>query len=387
MSRSADDPVERWFIDRGVPHLIADYRASTDIWSRAWPVLLVAYAAGGLFALDLRHWSLARNLLAGVVIVAVLVAMVLITNAVARRPLLSRPRSIGAPELAAFLVGPAVPSLIFGQWDDALYAVLEGLAVLLVIYLVTSYGLIPLAVWAVRRLRAEIGELGRIVARGLPLLLLFTMFLFINADVWQMAATLKGFGFVAALTIFFVLGALFVISRLPHLTTDLGRFETWADVDELLDGTPLADEVLPVTGHPDPPPLSRRERINLALLSLVGQGLQITVVAVLLTAFFVVFGVFAITPATTATWLGTDDFNVLLSFHVGSQRLVLSEPLLRVAGFLGAFSGMYFTVVLATDSSYQDAFRDDIAPQIRQALAVRLVARRSTASGDEPALR
>ena len=76
----------------------------------------------------------------------------------------------------------------------------------------------------------------------------------------------------------------------------------------------------------------------------------------LLTAFFVVFGVFAITPATTASWLGTDDFNVLLTFHVGSQRLVLSEPLLRVAGFLGAFSGMYFTVVLATDSSYQDAF-------------------------------
>ena len=124
------------------------------------------------------------------------------------------------------------------------------------IYLVTSYGLIPLAVWAVRRLRAEIGALGRIVARGLPLLLLFTMFLFINADVWQMAATLKGFGFVASLTIFFVLGALFVISRLPHLTTDLGRFETWADVDELLDGTPLADQTLPVTGHPDPPPLS-----------------------------------------------------------------------------------------------------------------------------------
>jgi len=43
--------------------------------------------------------------------------------------------------------------------------------------------------------------------------------------------------------------------------------------------------------------------------------------------------------------------------------------------------------VLATDSSYQDAFGDDIAPQIRQALAVRLVARCSTASGEEAALR
>ena len=108
---------------------------------------------------------------------SVLALTVAITNAVAGRPALSIPRSIGAPELAAFLIGPALPSLFTGQWDDALYAVLAGLGVLAVIYLVTSYGLIPLAVWAMRRLLAEIGALGRIVARGLPLLLLFTMFL------------------------------------------------------------------------------------------------------------------------------------------------------------------------------------------------------------------
>ena len=311
-------------------------------------------------------------------IVAVLVAMVLITNAVAHRPLLSRPRSIGAPELAAFVVGPALPSLIFGQWDDALYAVLEGLAVLVVIYLVTSYGLIPLAVWAVRRPRDELGALGRIVARGLPLLLLFTMFLFINADVWQMASTLKGFGFVASMTIFFVLGALFVVSRLPHADDRLGRSRRGPTSTSCSTARRWRARRCPSPASPIPHRCRDRERINLALVSLVGQGLQITVVAVLLTVFFVVFGMFAITPATTASWLGTDDFNELLSFHVGSQRLVLSEPLLRVAGFLGAFSGMYFTVVLATDSSYQDAFSDDIAPQIRQALAVRLVARRST---------
>ena len=213
------------------------------------------------------------------------------------------------------------------------------------------------------------------------------MFLFINADVWQMAATLKGFGFVASMTIFFVLGALFVVSRLPHVATDLGAFADWTDVAPLLDGTPLADTALPTTGTPDPPALGNRERINLALVSLVGQGLQITVVAVLLTAFFVVFGVFAITPATTASWLGTTDVNELLTFHVGHQEMVLSEPLLRVAAFLGAFSGMYFTVVLATDSSYQDAFSDDIAPQIRQSLAVRLVARSGTVASTGPALR
>jgi hypothetical protein len=57
---------------------------------------------------------------------------------------------------------------------------------------------------------------------------------------------------------------------------------------------------------------------------------------------------------------------------VGDRVLVISEPLLRVAGFLGAFTGMYFTVVLSTDATYRDEFADDVAPQIRQALAVRV---------------
>ena len=93
MAGRTEDPIDLWFVERGVPHLIAHYRARTDVWSRAWPILVVAYVAGGFLALDIHGWSLARNLLATVVIVAVLAAMVVITNAVAHRPLFGRPRS------------------------------------------------------------------------------------------------------------------------------------------------------------------------------------------------------------------------------------------------------------------------------------------------------
>ena len=61
---------------------------------------------------------------------------------------------------------------------------------------------------------------------------------------------------------------------------------------------------------------------------------------------------------------------------------MLSEPLIRVAAFLGAFSGMYFTVQLATDSSYRDEFAEDVGPQLRQALAVRCVYRRTLGDVD-----
>ena len=62
---------------------------------------------------------------------------------------------------------------------------------------------------------------------------------------------------------------------------------------------------------------------------------------------------------------------VLATLNLSGRSLQLTEPLLRVAGFLGAFTGMYFTVVLSTDATYREEFAEDVAPQIRQALAVR----------------
>ena len=72
------------------------------------------------------------------------------------------------------------------------------------------------------------------------------------------------------------------------------------------------------------------------------------------------------------TWTGLDDLNVFVHAHLGDRRLVVTEPLLRIAGFLGAFSGMYFTVVLATDATYRDEFADDMRPAVHRLLAARL---------------
>jgi hypothetical protein len=95
-------------------------------------------------------------------------------------------------------------------------------------------------------------------------------------------------------------------------------------------------------------------------------------VALLLTSFFTLFGFLAISQQTTDLWIAPNTADVLASLRLGDRTLVVSEPLLRVAGFLGAFSGMYFTVLLSTDSTYRDEFADDVTPQLREALAVRV---------------
>ena len=60
--------VEQWFIDRGVPHLIRDYSASEDIFTRAFPFLaFVMFVQLFLaFTRDYDGWGQAGLFLAGV---------------------------------------------------------------------------------------------------------------------------------------------------------------------------------------------------------------------------------------------------------------------------------------------------------------------------------
>ena len=76
-------------------------------------------------------------------------------------------------------------------------------------------------------------------------------------------------------------------------------------------------------------------------------------------------------PGLFLQFLLDPGLNVIADASFGGRTLVLSEPLIRVSIFLGAFSGMYFTVVLTTDETYRREFADDVGPEIRQVLAVR----------------
>ncbi|CAN5495006.1 hypothetical protein BH10ACT2_BH10ACT2_26620 [soil metagenome] len=367
--------MERWFIRRGLPHFIEPYSAGPDVWSRAAPVLVIAYIAGGLHGLDLAHWTLEHNLIAAGAVLAILLATWMVTNLVRHRPALSRPRELGAAELAAFLIGPALPSMAFTQWGDAIQAVIEGALVLTVIYFITSYGVIPLVGWAAAQTFSKLGSVGRVLSRAMPLLLLFTTFLFIGGELWQLAGGLAGPAYAMSLGLFFLLGSAFVLSRIPEAIRTVNQFDGWAEVGTLVGGTPAEGLPLPTEGHPREISLSARQRLNIGLVSVLSQAILITLVAVLLVLFFTLFGVLAIPEDTTRSWTVTEHVHILASMHFGGRTLVLTEPLLRVAGFLGAFAGMYFTVVLSTDATYRDEFAEDAGPQIRQALAVRLAYR------------
>ena len=108
-------------------------------------------------------------------------------------------------------------------------------------------------------------------------------------------------------------------------------------------------------------------------MALFSQGVQIALVSVLIGGFFVLLGMLLVDEATTLDWAG--QVHVIATISLGQQDLVLTEQLLRVAGFFTAFSGLNFTVYLVTDLTYRREFRGEVVGELRQAFAVHAVYR------------
>jgi hypothetical protein len=378
--------IEEWFVARGVPHFVERRPSAWDIWGRAIPLLVVAYLLLGLNALDLADWSWLRNVLAALFVLAVLVATWIGANLLRGRQPLERPATIGPVELALLVIAPALPSALLGQWGDVVQTVVEGIIVLFAVWALTSYGVVPLLAWAGRSTSSQLPAFISLIFRALPLLLLFMTFLFVNAEVWEVAGTLQGPTYVVVLAVFFILGNIFLLSRLPALMRAQNTFADWSEVTALVTATGvLADDYIArVAGSagivPGVTRPSIRQRLNIGLVAVFSQAIQITAMALAMFGFFVLFGFLAISAETAAGWTGNDTVNVLAEVTFGGRRLVISEPLLRVAGFLGAFAGMYFTVVLSTDATYREEFTEDIGPELHQALAMRVLYRTALAA-------
>jgi len=343
------------------------------------PLLVVIYVLRGLYALDLDE-GVGFNLAALLLTLVVLVATWAIANLVRRRPAFAWPREVGPWELAVFVVGPAIPSVLYGQWADALKATVLALVPLGVVYLATSYGMVPMLRWASERALALASSIGSVLRRALPLLLLSITFLFLAAEAWEVLGQLHGIAYVLVLGLFVSIGAAFVLSHLPGDVSAAGTLDSWTEVRSLVAGTPAEALDLPPAGQPSPPSLSSRERVNVALVGLFARTLQIAVVAAGVWLFLVAFGTLAVSEHSTAGWVG-GDVNVLLSWTVGQSEMVVTEQLLRVAGFLATFTGLSFTVYLVTDPTYRDEFRTDVASELREAFAVRAAYRWALAQG------
>jgi len=333
---------ETRFRRAGLPLFVAGTTARTEVWTRAVPVLGLVFIGEVLGAIDLQ-WSTLANVGALLGGFAILLGGLMIANRARGRALLARPRDVGAFELAGFVLLPAVlPAIFGGQTRSAWVTAVSNLAVLAVLYGTIRYGLLSIVAWAARRLGGQLAASVVLLARAIPLLMLFSVVLFLTTEMWQTFARMDDASLIAIAGLLVGVGTLFLVARLPREVAALEH---------------------DVGGGP---PLDRRQRFNVGLVMFVSHALQVLVVSLAVGVFFVAFGLLATPDSLLQTWVGRPPDEILT---VGGVHLY--SELLRVSAAIAAFSGLYYAIAVLTDATYREEFLTDIEVSMRETFAAR----------------
>lgn len=365
----AVDELERYeqrFRRAGLPLFVEDWSARTDAFNRAFPLLALVFVAELLGALDF-NWSVLANLAAIAGAVAIALVAVTLVNRRRGRPALAIPEDLGPLELTGFVLVPALLPLVFnGQLTSALVTAAANLLLLGVVALGFGFGIGAIVIWALRRLAGQLAVSLTLLARAVPLLLLFAVVLFINTEMWQVfghmsTASMNGVGLLLALVVLSFLGV-----RIPREVQALE-----ASVAAAAEDGPANEPFVP---------LRRAQRANVGLVMLISHGLQMLVVTLAITGFFVVFGMLVIDAETMDAWIATGGHQ-LFATTIAGVPLRLTDELLRVSIAIGALSGLYYAISVLTDSAYREEFLGELTGQMRETFAARaeyLALRRAT---------
>lgn len=333
---------ERRFRRAGLPLFIEGYSPASDIFNRAVPLIGLVFFLEMLGAIDLQ-WSVAANLAAALGGLLILLVGIALTNRARGRPARSVPQTVGWPELSGFVWLPALLPVVFGgQWRSALVTAGLNLAFLALILGVVGFGLLFILRWAGARLLSQVASSLELFTKALPLLMIFSIVLFLTTEMWQVFTEVDGLSLAILGALFVGLGTAFLVARLPVEVRALER-----QVD--------------AAG----PELRGRQRLNVGLVLFVSQSLQVLLVSLGIGIFFVALGLLMVDARVLHDWIGTGG-DVLLRFSIGGRQAILTTELLRVAGAIAAFTGLYFTISMLTDDLYRREFLDELTAEMRQ---------------------
>ena len=239
-------------------------------------------------------------------------------------------------------------------------------------YAVTALRARPILTWSLRRARGSVRQLLPMATRALPLLLLFITFLFINAEVWQLSATLDGAVMWLTILLFAAIAVGFLLVRLPEEVDKVDDFINADLVRRATRSTPIEEPVAELLDREGEEAEVQRygdvpgyERWNLILVLLVTQLAQVLLLAVAVFGFFLLFGGIVMTDQVQLAWTAQE--------RLGNFALLpnLSRELVQVSVFLAGFSGLYFAVSVMTDETYREQFSKELLSELERAVGVR----------------
>jgi hypothetical protein len=367
--------IERWFARRGVPQLIEGYSSERAMDSRAAPLISLWLIVGTVRDWGTRpDWPLAWNAIG---IAATIAWMAVVWAGVSRirhRPMALRPSTFDPFDIATIGLLPAVPAAVIdqnpGEFVAATLGALTGIGA---IYVVIGFGLIEIGLWAFERFWLQLTHLVELVARTLPVLVILVVFLLFGTEIWQVAHATTAGELMLVLSFLLLMASVFAIAAFRRELTQLERVLDRHTILDSAAGTPVEPLVPEASAAiAGVPRLSWLHRSNLTLLVVVPQLLQVVAVALIVSAFLVVFAVLAIPGEVQTSWIGAVP-RVVVEYSLLDEPRIVSVELLYVSAVLGGIVGLYFSGLAISDPTYRSAQFDRDVDGVRELLAARAV--------------
>ncbi|WP_412483815.1 hypothetical protein [Mycolicibacterium frederiksbergense] len=367
-----DEQVHEWFLHRGLPLVLTRRVRSRGLIERSAPMIS---SVGALTALtmvlaevtgDGPNYGYALRL--GIITAVLLAAPFLLVALHRRSTVLGEvARRWGAWGVMAIFV-VVMPVTVSG-WSGAAAAEapLFVLISLLAIWL-TYLGFGSIAAWAFRFAWVQLGALGTLMSRALPLLML-TVVVYFTGELWQLSARMtrqrlwETVGFLALVALVFMVTT--IRDEVQALRDD--RAEQ-TDAGRLLVDTPFTESASTRT------PLSRAEQINVVAVMVVSQAIQVVLFTAGLFAFFLALGIIAIPYDVTVLWAGEQSCQVGQPPCAGTWfgvHIPIPQTVVHTSLFVAVLSGLYFTVSTSVDPLYRQRFFDPLIADVAVSLAGR----------------
>jgi hypothetical protein len=367
--------VHDWFLRRGVPLVLTRRVRSRALIKRSAPVVS---GIGAIIALTMTLAELTEGDPDDGYVIRLGALTLLLVLAPFALYLLHRTgttlgeagrRSAALIVMALFVFG--LPFADNGFSGIAFAETLTFAAVALLAVWFTYLGIGSIVLWAFRFAWVQLGALGTLMSRALPLLML-TVVVYFTGELWQLASRMtrqrlwQTIGFLAVVAVIFVVTT--IRDEVQSLRDD--RAEQ-TDPTKLLEGTPLAAS----SGNlPRRTPLSRAEQVNVVAVMVVAQAIQVVLFTAGLFAFFLALGVIAVPDEVAVLWASESGCPVGEPPCPGTWfgvHVPVPQTIVHVSLFVAVLSGLYFTVSTSVDPLYRERFFDPLIADVAVSLAGR----------------
>jgi hypothetical protein len=367
--------IHDWFLGRGLPLVLTRRVRSRDLIVRSAPVVsgVGALTAATMLLAEITGddpdfgYAVRLGVIAAVLAGAPFV-LYLLHHSGTRLGKAGR-RTAALLVMAIFVV--ITPVTVDG-WSAAAAAEapIFVLITLLAIWL-TYVGFGSIALWAFRFAWVQLGAVGSLMGRALPLLML-TVVVFFTGELWQLAARMtrqrlwQVIGFLALIALLFMVTT--IRDEVRALRED--RAERSGPRD-LLAGTPLAGCV---DQEPVRTPLSPGEQFNVVAVMVVSQAIQVVFFTTGVFAFFLALGVIAVPDDVAVLWSAEQTCSVGEPPCAGTWfgvHVPVPQTFVHMSLIVAVLSGLSFTVSTSVDPLYRQRFFDPLIADVAVSLAGR----------------